>query len=252
MRLLRQISLDSNMLRHSASTSKGSCECPNEKLATNVVQDLLDVIDKTVTLIRALMDGCAAADGSGQTPPDTPKSNKNGSILKSLEKLNSLLVQLILCNFTNSSNGDKGKSSEKPKSKLRRHYSAFVSESGVLFRAKKSSTCHGNGTSKSDHSGHGVHSMCDVCGGSSEEAIQKLVESNVLWILLNAIPHIGFEEKKLVRIIVTNSLILETKKTRPVVDHFCDADVPLLRYLVESYGIGRSDVTMNCGTSEDH
>lgn len=232
MRLLRQISLDGSLLRTSdasaaaaaaaASSSKvEQCKSPEVTGSDHCHHPVMnETIDNTVTLINRLMEA-----------EDEEECNK--SLLKLLEKLNSLIVQ-----FIQSSSEKCEPKFEKPKSKIRRQYSAFV-ESNQLFRLRRhSAACPGTPVK-----GHDQDQAC--C--SVQELTQKIIDSNLLWLLLTAIPYIDFEGKKLIRIIFTNSLILEANKTRPIVANLCAETNPILEYLVHSYEIGRGDVTLNCG-----
>ncbi|OTF82927.1 hypothetical protein BLA29_002040 [Euroglyphus maynei] len=140
--------------------------------------------------------------------------------------------------FALNSNG------EKQKFKLRRHYSAFV-DGGQLFRGKRPSLQLPNGINEKDHTLVANESI--YIENIIENSIHKLIESNILNILVDSIPDIGFEEKKLARVILTNSLTISVKNNKIIVEYFCDSSNQILQSLVKSYEYGKSDVTLNCG-----
>lgn len=185
---------------------------------------------------------------------------------KALEELNSSIVCIIeMCKYQEQMQSimtENGKELEKcNKSKLRRHYSTLV-DNGNLFRLKHHQFNHHH---QHSHSPHYLELFKDslspystVTNGSNllelihiesiiENSIHKMIESNVLILLVHSIANIGFEEKKLARIILTNSLTIELKKNKIFVEYFCEPSNPILKCLVDSYEHCKSDVTLNCG-----
>lgn len=261
MRLLRQISLDGNILRHSTFTKTFD---QTEKLGSNFARHLSDTIALTTSLLTEIQN--REQDAGAETVKKTDveqkaKKNKNTSpenVLKVLTELNSLIVYLI--RLSSDSDKTQQKSNGKSKSKLRRQYSAFV-ESDQFRRIRRSlsrqdsldGSVSSDSASSSPPKNDSKQEVLDESqfvsqlGCTLEEAIRKLIDSQILSHLLEAIPKIGFEEKKMVRIIFTNSMILETNKNYLVVEYISDTSNGLLRKLIQSYEIGRSDVTLNCG-----
>ena len=257
MRLLRQISLDGNILRHSAF-NKASMPEQAEKLGQNFARHFTDTITLTSSLLAEIklsreQDAVAETEANRKA---NKKDKSADSVLKVLEELNSLIVFLI----RQSSDGDKTtqkSNGKRSKSKLRRQYSAFV-ESDQFQRIRRSLSRQDSDGSSSDSASSsppksGTQLELDESqfvsqhGCSLEKAIRKLIDSQILSQLLEALPRIGFEEKKMVRIIFTNSMILEANKNHLVVDYVSDTSTGLLRGLIQSYEMCQSDVTLNCG-----
>lgn len=259
MRLLRQISLDGNILRHSTFTKTFD---QAEKLGSNFAPHLSDTITLTISLLTEVK-GCEQDAGVEQATRKSDvdqKAKKNkytSNVLKVLEELNSLIIYLI----KSGSDKTQQKSTGRSKSKLRRQYSAFL-ESDQFRRIRRSlsrqDSLDGSVSSDSASSSppkNGTQQavfdesqLVSQLGCTLEEAIRKLIDSQILSHLLEAIPSIGFEEKKMVRIIFTNSMILEANKNYLVVEYISDTNSnDLLRKLIQSYEFGRSDVTLNCG-----
>ncbi len=257
MRLLRQISLDGNILRHSAFY-KASTPDQAEKLGQNFARHFTE----TITLASSLLSEAKNREQDSGAEVEAnkkvikkDKSTSPDSVLKVLEELNSLIVFLI--RHSNCDRAQPKRDGKRSKSKLRRQYSAFV-ESGQFQRIRRSLSRQDSDGSSSDSASssppkNGTQLELDESqfvsqlGCSLEEAIRKLIDSQILSQLLEAIPCIGFEEKKTVRVIFTNSMILETNKNHLVVDYISDISSGLLNGLIQSYDMCQSDVTLNCG-----
>lgn len=242
----------------------------SDRLGQNFARHLWDTINTTIKLLKELNINEPSKQEqniSSGSSNKKDKGDKRTTVLKVLEQLNSLIVYLIRLSTEKKIELKNGKM-EKSKSKLRRQYSAFVHEGGQFFRIKRSISTHGssshpnivnletNGINSSSmkkkqmstaHTFEDTYSLIPICGCSLEEAIRKLIDTHILEMLVHAIPNLGFEEKKVVRVILTNSMILEVNDAHLVVDYLCQPSITVLQTLVYSYEIGRSDVTLNCG-----
>ncbi|XP_075678568.1 calcium-binding protein 39-like [Dermatophagoides pteronyssinus] len=247
MRLLKQISLDSHSpinLSYSLHSLRFHYHAgTNPKFNSDFGKHLAKILDRNVRLLNLI-------NWVDQI------HNNDGPLLKALESLNSCIVTLIeMCEFTKTLHSTNiinieakefatNNNYEKQKSKLRRHYSAFV-DGGQLFRSKRSSSLLLNNINDKDPTLTPNESI--YIESIIENSIHKLIESNILNLLVDSIPNIGFEEKKLARIILTNSLTIDVKNNKIIVEYFCDSSNQILHSLVKSYEYGKSDVTLNCG-----
>src|SRR5699024_3377276 len=100
-RLLRQISLDGNILRHSSfSSSKSPSDQAADKLGQNFARHFSDTICVSIGLLEDLRNGAASGEIKKETPAERKKDKSSSgdsatNILKALEELNSLIVYLI-------------------------------------------------------------------------------------------------------------------------------------------------------------
>lgn len=263
IRLLRQISLDGNIM-HTSAFSKFSTTDQNCHLGHNFTHYLSNAITLTIGILSELKNNTTTTEIVEISKKANDKKDKfsdsSASLLKVLEELNCLIVYLI----KQSSNKEKVtlKGRGKPKSKLHRHYSAFVESDQFRWVRSLSRQNSDSNENKLDYKGSSGTSPptnenlasspflddgTAILGCSLDKVVCKLIDSQILNILLESIPLVGFEEKKMVRRIVTHAMLLEVNESRPVVDYFGDTTNGLLSTLVRSYELGRSDITLNCG-----
>lgn len=266
MRLLRQISLDGNIM-HTSAYSKFFTTDETCHLGHNFTHYLSNAITLTIGMLNELKNNTITTEIVEISKTGNDKKDKlsdsAATLLKVLEELNCLIVYLIRQSSDKERVPMKGRG--KPKSKLRSHYSAFV-ESGqfrwVRSLSRQNSDSNVNkldykgssGTSPPTNENLASSPFLDegtaILGCSLDEAVCKLIDSQILNILLESIPLVGFEEKKMVQRIVTHAMLLQVNNSRPVVDYFGDTTNGLLSTLVRSYELGRSDITLNCGKAQ--
>ena len=75
---------------------------------------------------------------------------------------------------------------------------------------------------------------------------EELFSSDIILELIEKLPLIGFENKKLVANIVCNALLLKIEDRLVTVDYICK-EPEILFCLIDTYKYGRSDLTLNCG-----
>ena len=273
MRLLRQISVDGNLWRHSSISSFPSKTSEIDRFGQNFIRHLSDTINLTIELLKSSSSISSSCDHlsikqKSITDSNGSKKLKDGeqvTILKVLEELNFLIVYLIkLSSDKECQQQQRINNKEKSKSRFFRQYSAFV-ESSQFRRIRRSFSRQDSDNSSSSSSStpslspaneishssvflEDAHSLIPTCDFSLDEAGLKLIDNDIPGLLLDAILDIGFEEKKIVRIILNNLMILQVNKCHIVVDYFCKPSNSFLKRLVQSYEFGRSDVTLNCGT----